>query len=409
MAQAEAAVPLTWREQSVVWLISGGHGVTHYMHTIVVVLSPILRVQFDLSYTQLGLFYTIYTSGNFIAAVVGGPLGDLTGRRQLLQVVSMIMLSLAVLLFGFIAEYVWLCTVAVLISFASQLWHPAAIPYLATRFNDHRGYVMSIHGMSSNLGDVLVTLVVPAMISGNYLIMQVAPMPWRDVVLINAIPGLLILPFLVVMAMKEKAVAAGGGSGLDLKTYFAGIRVQLKNRTVLGIGLIAGLRTTAQSGSRNFLPVYLVDQFQWSLTQAGIALLLLNLGGSFGAIPAGMASDKYGRRKVMMWAIALATVFILLLPFLQNELYIVFGICLVGFSIYATRPVLLSWMMDVVPGNFRGTATSLMFGAQSVFSVPNMVITGIIADTFGISTIFYYFAFMLLLANVVAFFLPKGE
>ena len=71
--------------------------------------------------------------------------------------------------------------------------------------------------------------------------------------------------------------------------------------------------------------------------------------------------------------------------------------------------VLLSWMMDVVPGNFRGTATSLMFGAQSVFSVPNMVITGIIADTFGISTIFYYFAFMLLLANVVAFFLPKGE
>lgn len=406
MAQAESAAPLTWREQGVVALISAGHGVTHYMHTIVLVVSPIIKEKFGLSYTELGLFFTIYTTGNFIAAITGGPFADLTGRRQLLQVFSMAILSLAILMLGFVEEYTTLLALGVFIAFSNQLWHPAAIPYLATRFDAHRGYVMSIHGMCSNMGDVLVPLVVPAMLTGNYMITQLEPMSWRNVMIVNTIPGLLILPPLVLMALRERSAAVGGG-GLGLKSYFAGIVEQAKNRTVLGVGLIAGLRTTAQSGSRNFLPVYLVDQFGWSLTQAGIALLLLNLGGSVAAVPAGIASDRYGRRKVMLIAIAAATLFILMLPLLQDEILIVLGICLVGFSIYATRPVLISWMMDSVPGQFRGTATSLMFATQSTFSIPNMAITGIIADTFGIATIFYWFALMLLIANAVVFFLPK--
>ncbi|MBL25247.1 MAG: hypothetical protein CMM48_15280 [Rhodospirillaceae bacterium] len=408
MAQAESAAPLTWRDQSVVALVSAGHGVTHYLHTIVLVVSPIIKEKFDLSYTELGLFFTIYTTGNFLASVIGGPFADLTGRRLLLQVISMTILSLAILILGFVEEYAVLLAIGVFIAFSNQLWHPAAIPYLATRFDAHRGYVMSIHGMCSNIGDVLVPLVVPAMLTGNYMIAQLEPMSWKSVMIVNTLPGFLILPFLVLMALREKG-SATSGRGLGLKSYFAGIVEQAKNRTVLGIGLIAGLRTTAQSGSRNFLPVYLVDQFDWSLTQAGIALLLLNLGGSFGAIPAGMASDKFGRRKVMMWAISLATIFIVALPLLRDELLIVLGICLVGFSIYATRPVLISWMMDSVPGEFRGTATSLMFATQSTFSIPNMAITGIIADTFGIITIFYWFALMLLLANAVVFLLPKDD
>jgi len=408
MAQAETTAPLTRREQGVVALISTGHGITHYLHSIVLVVSPLIKEKFNLSYTELGLFFTIYTSGNFLAAVVGGPFADLTGRRQLLQVVSMAVLSLAIPLLGFVEEYATLLALGVFIAFSNQLWHPAAIPYLATRFNSHRGYVMSIHGMCSNMGDVLVPLIVPAMLTGNYMVAQLDPMSWRSVMIVNAIPGFLILPLLVLMAMREK-VSKAGGEGLDLKSYFAGIAEQAKNRVVMGVGLIAGLRTTAQSGSRNFLPVYLVDQFDWTLTQAGFALLLLNLGGSVAAVPAGMASDKFGRRKVMLIAIAAATLFILMLPLLQDEFMIVMGICLVGFSIYATRPVLLSWMMDSVSSNFRGTATSLMFATQSVFSIPNMAITGIIADTFGIATIFYWFALMLLIANAVIFFLPKDD
>jgi FSR family fosmidomycin resistance protein-like MFS transporter len=407
MAQAEAAAPLTWREQGVVWLISTGHGITHYIGHIIPVLSPVIKQEFNLSYTEWGLFLAIYQTGNLFATVFGAPFADITGRRQLLQVFAMALVSLSIVLLGLTTEYLLLCIIGVFISAGNQLWHPAAIPYLATRFDAHRGYAMSIHGMMSNVGDVLVFLVAPAMISGNLLIVQFAPMDWRDVIVINAVPGLLILPILIVRALKERAMAKKQGGGMDIKSYFRGVSTQMRNRTVLGIGLIAGLRATAQSGSRNFLPVYLVDQFSWSVAQAALALLMLNLGGSFGAVPAGMASDRYGRRKVMLIAVALATVAILALPLLKDELLIVLGVCFIGFSIYATRPVLMSWMMDVVPHEIRGTATSFTFLAQSAFSIPSMALTGYIADSFGVATIFYYFGAMLFLANLVIFALPK--
>ena len=81
---------------------------------------------------------------------------------------------------GFANEYIVLLVLGVFIAFSNQLWHPAAIPYLATRFHAHRGYVMSIHGMGSNIGDVLVPLLVPAMLTGNYMIIQLEPMSWRQ-------------------------------------------------------------------------------------------------------------------------------------------------------------------------------------------------------------------------------------
>ena len=56
MVQAETTAPLTRREQGVVALISTGHGITHYLHSIVLVVSPLIKEKFNLSYTELGLF-----------------------------------------------------------------------------------------------------------------------------------------------------------------------------------------------------------------------------------------------------------------------------------------------------------------------------------------------------------------
>ena len=94
---------------------------------------------------------------------------------------------------------------------------------------------------------------------------------------------------------------------------------------------------------------------------------------------------------------------------MSDEVSFVIGICLVGLSLYAVRPVMLSWMMDVVPSHMGGTGTNLMFTTQSLFQIVNPLIAGAIADRFGLVMVFYYFGFMLLLANAVAFLLPKGR
>ena len=83
------------------------------------------------------------------------------------------------------------------------------------------------------------------------------------------------------------------------------------------------------------------------------------------------------------------------------------SISLIGLSVYALRPVMLSWMMDIMPPAMRGAGTNFMFTTQSAVQLLNPLIAGFIADSVGLVYVFYYFAFMLLLANAVAFMLPK--
>ena len=135
---------------------------------------------------------------------------------------------------------------------------------------------------------------------------------------------------------------------------------------------------------------------------SGLACLLAS-------VPAGIASDRFGRRPIIMGGLVISSVLIVAVTAISEETTFVIGICLVGLSLYAVRPVMVSWMMDVVPGHLGGTGTNLMFTTQSIFQILNPLLAGAIADAFGLVYVFYYFGFMLLLANAVAFMIPTGR
>ena len=82
---------------------------------------------------------------------------------------------------------------------------------------------------------------------------------------------------------------------------------------------------------------------------------------------------------------------------------------MLGFLLYAVRPVVHSWMMDLTPPGMNGSATSLMFGTQGAFKMGLPVFGGFIADTWGLPTVFYLLAATMLAANVVAVFLPRRQ
>jgi len=145
------------------------------------------------------------------------------------------------------------------------------------------------------------------------------------------------------------------------------------------------------------------------LAYAGLALMALSIGGSVTAIPAGIASDKYGRRPVVMVALGISTILIAGFTLIENEFAMVGGVCLIGFSIYALRPVMVSWIMDIIPDELGGSATNLMSTVQSLFNSLMPFIAGIIATKYGLVSVFYLFAALLMAANVVAYFLPKGD
>ncbi|MGY9060891.1 MAG: MFS transporter, partial [Rhodospirillales bacterium] len=79
-----------------------------------------------------------------------------------------------------------------------------------------------------------------------------------------------------------------------------------------------------------------------------------------------------------------------------------------GFALFAVRPVIHSWMMDLTPKKMGGSATSLLFGVQAGLSASVPIVGGLIADQWGLPVVFYILAVFGLAALVMTFLLPNS-
>jgi sugar phosphate permease len=82
-------------------------------------------------------------------------------------------------------------------------------------------------------------------------------------------------------------------------------------------------------------------------------------------------------------------------------------IAMVGFFLYAMRPVLQAWAVEATPRDLAGSGVGLQFGIQHIGAAAAPAIFGMIADAYDIYTAFYFLAATILFANVLIFFMPK--
>ena len=88
-------------------------------------------------------------------------------KKALLLAISLFWIGVPYFLIGFTHNYVMLLVCVMLVGIGNNLWHPAAIPTLASRFPDRKGLVLSIHGMGGNVGSQTATIVVRALATGE--------------------------------------------------------------------------------------------------------------------------------------------------------------------------------------------------------------------------------------------------
>src|SRR6059036_4355046 len=187
---AAAPAPAEGKSFREVWLISIGHGLTHWYPATFYLLLPIIGNELGLSYSQIGLIMTCQYVAAAIANVPGGMLVDTVGRKGLLMAVSLFWVGFPYLLIGFTHSYAMLLACIALVGFGNSLWHPTAIPTLGQRYPERKGLVLSLHGMGGNVGDAIAPLV---------LGVALATFSWREVVVINVLPGLVIALLMFAM------------------------------------------------------------------------------------------------------------------------------------------------------------------------------------------------------------------
>lgn len=380
-----------------------GHGASHWITGTFFLLLPKIREEFAFSYAEISLIGTIYYVGSLASNVIGGPAVDVSGRRILFQIVSLLMAGLALVGLGLSGNFFLIAFMGVLIAAANNLWHPAAMSFLSSEYPENRAFVLSLHGIGSNIGEAIGPVAAGVILTWSVW-------GWQSAAYMNAVPALLMaVVFVVLVLPKDRPVAGVRRGGVDLATYYVGLLRIIKDKAVLGLSMMAGFRSMAQSGLKLFLPFYIVDVLGLPYAYAGFALTALLVGGLVASPIAGAYADRIGRRQVLMMGLGASTLVIIGLTFVENGTVYVVGISLLGFTMFAVRPVIQGWMMDLVPRTMAGSAISLMFSIQAFKSAITPVIGGLIADRYGLQAVFYFLAAVLLLANAVVFFLPKAE
>ena len=293
----------------------------------------------------------------------------------------------------------------VLIGCTNNLWHPAAISYISRRFPETRGYALSIHALGANGGDALAPLAIGAVLLW---------LSWPQAAMTAAVPTLAIalllfaaLPRQSTTARQDGAGASTGASeGMSLSAYWRGLTTMIRDRAVLSLCLVAALRTMTQAGLMAFLPLYLSNELGAGPLYLGAALAAMQASGVVAAPIAGAWSDRIGRRPIVLAGLSASTVVVASLVMIGNTEVFVVGISVLGFVLFAVRPVIHSWMMDLTPPNLGGSATSLMFGSQAILATAAPIIGGMIADNWGLVSVFYFLAAGLLAANLALVLLP---
>jgi len=388
-----------------VWLISAGHGLTHWYTATFYILLPLIGKELGLSYTEIGLIMTIQHLAGAIANVPGGILVDAVGRKGYLLAVSLFWVGVPYALMSLTHNFWMLLVCVALVGIGNNLWHPAAIPTLAHRYPERKGLVLSVHGMGGNLGEALAPLAIGALL---------AWFSWRTVVVMNVIPGFVMAVMILTMlgalsmANKHKDALNAGGKARDLKSHLRDFLSLLKNRSLMLISCSAAFRTMTQVGLLTFLPVYLAYELDFSPFAVGVCLSVLQVAGFIAGPIGGHLSDKMGRKRVIMSSMALTGVMIVGMAVAGKSMAFVLFIALVGFFLYAMRPVLQAWAVESTPKNLAGTGVGLQFGIQHLGASIAPALFGMVADAYDIYTGFYCLAGTIIFANLLVFFLPGG-
>jgi MFS family permease len=399
-----ASITEKWREirgsDSILWLVALGHTFTHWCPATFYLLLPFLVKELGLTYAQAGFLITIRVVANFAVNAPAGMLVDLIGKKGLLMALALIFTGIPYFMVGVSHKFFWVAFFMAFVGVGNYLWHPAAISTLSEKYPDRRGFAIAIHAVGPNIGESIAPLIVGVLLL--YL-------SWRSVLLLNLIPGIVIAFILWKFLFGKLETSVGSKKRLSFAGYLAGVKKMAQSPSILLLVLVAGMRSMTQQGLNTFLPIYLTHHLGLSSALAGVYLSVTQTAGMIGTPIAGSISDRSGRRRVLTAGLLSSSIALLILAYFQLNWLFITGLACLGFFLYAVRPVIWAWVLDLGPKELGGSMVSFFSASQSLLSSLSPVICGFIADRWGILTAFYFLAGTVLLANLVVLAIPEEK
>jgi MFS transporter, FSR family, fosmidomycin resistance protein len=270
------------RDARVIGVVSLAHGVSHFLQLALPPLFPLLRAEFDVSWTMLGFVAGIFYVASGIVQFIAGFVVDRLGARPVL------LAGLGLLVSGTLAASLapdpwWLFPCAAIMGAGNGVFHPSDFAILNANVSVRRlGHAYSTHGVGGNLGYALAPVVSFGL---------GAALGWRTALLVMGIVGLVVLG---ILASQRRILTSQRADDAHLHTLSGSVALFVQPAILLCFFYFI-VQTTAAIGLQTFLPPALYTGFGVPLVIATSAVTAYLLGGTAGIVIGGFLAVRTAR------------------------------------------------------------------------------------------------------------------
>ncbi|HVE48594.1 MAG TPA: MFS transporter [Casimicrobiaceae bacterium] len=365
----DAASPQSFRRDArVIGLVGVAHSVSHFFQLALPPLFPLLKAEFGVSWTLLGVLVGVFYAASGIAQFAAGFLVDKMGARPVLFG-GLALLAGGTLVASFAPGLWWLYPIVALMGLGNGVFHPADFAILNANVDPRRlGHAYSTHGIGGNLGYALAPIVSFGL---------AALLGWRGSLAVMASVGLVVLGLL---AMQRGYLDSHRADASRPQTLRSSVGL-FKEAAILWCFLYFIVQTSATVGLQTFAVSALNATFAVPLAIANSAVTTYLLGASAGILLGGFLAVRTDRHdRVAATGLAVAALLVALIAIGPPLVLLLPLFAAIGFVTGATGPSRDLIVRSATPKGASGRVYGFVYSGLDVGATLGPLWFGVMLD-----------------------------
>lgn len=377
---------------SILFSIAFAHLLNDLLQAVIPASYPILKENFNLSFTQIGLITFAY---QMAASILQPMVGYYTDKRPkpYSQIIGMLFTMSGIVLLSYASSFQMIILSVICVGIGSSIFHPEAsrISFLAS--GGKRGLAQSIFQLGGNAGTALGPLLVALIVVPNtqyYIIWFV----------VFAIIGLMVLSRIALWYQHHLSLRSTKKAVIDLPNLS-------QNQIILSVAVLMILifsKFFYMASVSSYFTFYLMEKFSLSVQEAQFHLVLFLASCALGTLIGGPLGDRFGRKYVIWFSVLGAAPFTLLLPY-ANLFWTGTLSVIIGTIMSSAFPAILVFAQELLPKKL-GMVSGLFYGFAFGMGGLGSALLGNLADHTSIIHVYHICAYLPLI-GIIAFFLPN--
>lgn len=378
----------------ILFAISFSHLLNDMLQSIITSVYPLLKQNFHLNFTQIGLItFTFQITASLLQPFVG----IYTDRkpRPYSLAIGMGLTLAGVIMLSRAPSFIALLGAVSMMGIGSSIFHPESSRLAHLASGGRKSLAQSIFQLGGNAGSAIGPLLVALIVASN----------GQHSIIWFALAALLGIIILAKIGQWYKAHLSMKAANPALKEEVHSNLSKTKVVTSLIILLLLIFsKFFYLSSMTSYFTFFLISKFHVSIQQSQLYLFVFLASIAAGTLIGGFMGDIFGRKYVIWFSILGVAPFTLMLPYADLNWTIALSV-IIGIVLSSAFSAIVVYAQELVPGKV-GMVSGLFFGLAFGMGGLGSALLGNLADHTSITYVFKVCAFLPLI-GILTGFLPN--